>query len=412
MLAETTLIAAGPASPSAPASRPVRLAVICDFLEEKWPSMDLNGDLLCQFLARQHAREFDVHQVRPNFHRRITRIPALPRAAAWNVDRLTNRFVDYPLWLRKHLRDFDLFHVVDHSYCQLLHYLPPKSSIVTCHDVDTFRCLLEPGQEKRSRWFQAMTGRILSGFRRAAHVICNSQATRDQLLHYRLFPATRLTVIHSGVHPAFTPLADPNADAEARRLLGPGAPDEIRLLSVGSTIPRKRMDVLLRVFAEVRKQFPSARLLRVGGPFTEPQQQLARGLGVEERVLVLPFITREVLAAVYRQASLLIQPSEAEGFGMPLGEAMACGLPVVATDLAALREVGGSACQYCPVGDVSAMAAAIGLLLRERSQLDSQHSESKRQQALAQAARYSWTENASRTVEVYRQVLEQAAHTA
>ncbi len=405
---DTTIVAPGAPSLSTPSSSPARLAVICDFLEEKWPSMDLNGDLLCQSLA-EHAREIDAIQVRPNFRRRMTRVPAVPNLLAWNVDRIANRFFDYPSWLRKHMRDFDLFHLVDHSYSQLLHALPPERTIVTCHDVDTFRCLLEPGQEKRSRWFQAMTGRILSGFLRAAHVICNSQATRDQLLHYGLFPANRITVIHSGVHPAFTPLGDPVADQEARRLLGAGAPGEIRLLSVGSTIPRKRIDVLLRVFAEVRKEFPSARLLRVGGPFTEPQQQLARSLGIEEQVLVLPFLTRPVLAAVYRQARLLLQPSEAEGFGMPLAEAMACGCPVVASDLAALREVGGTVCTYCAVGDVKALTNAIGRQLREQSEPGAPHFQYRRNQALAQAARYSWTENASRSVEVYRKVLDQGA---
>jgi len=369
--------------------------------------MDLNGDLLYQFLAKGHAQDLDAVQVRPDFHRRMMLIPALPNTLAWNMDRVANRFVDYPRWLRQRSGDFDLFHLVDHSYSQLLRYLPPERCIVTCHDLDTFRCLLEPGLEKRSRWFQAMARWILTGFRQAAHVICNSQATRDQLLHYGLFPAERMTVIHSGVHPAFTPLADPVADAEARRLLGAG--DQVGILSVGSTIPRKRMDVLLRVFAEVRKEFPSARLLRVGGPFTESQQQLARSLGVEEHVSVLPFLTREVLAAVYRRATLLVQPSEAEGFGMPLAEGMACGCPVVASDLAALREVGGSVCQYCAVGDVSAWTRAIARQLRDYSGRNACHAQSQRQQALEQAARYSWTENASRTVEVYRHVLDQGA---
>jgi glycosyltransferase involved in cell wall biosynthesis len=369
--------------------------------------MDQNGDLLCQFLAKDHARELEAIQVRPNFRRRMMRVPGLPKSLAWNTDRLANRFMDYPRWMRSHIGDFDLFHLVDHSYSQLLHDLPHQRTIVTCHDLDTFRCVLEPGQEKRPKWFQAMTRRILAGFRQAAHVICNSHATRDQLLHYGLFPAERISVIHIGVHPAFTCTPDPASDAEARRLLGDRGPHEIRLLSVGSTIPRKRMDVLLRVFAEVRKEFPSARLLRAGGPFTEAQQQLARDLGVAAHVSVLPFLPRDVLAAVYRQATLLLQPSEAEGFGIPLAEAMACGCPVVASDLAALREVGGVVCQYCPAGDVQAWTRAVALQLRERSADDA--SQSRRQRALAQAARYTWAENATRTVAVYRCVLQQVS---
>src|SRR5579883_212575 len=381
-----------------------RVAVICDFLEEKWPSMDLNGDLLHQFLIREHAEEIQAVQVRPAFQCRMMRAPFMPKSLAWNADRLANRFIDYPRWLSAHIRDFKLFHLVDHSYSQLVHTLPAERTIVTCHDLDTFRCLLEPEKEKRSGWFRAMAGRILAGFRRAAHVITNSEATRDQLLRYGLFPEERITVIHSGVHPVFTSLPDPAADIEADRLIGEVPSGGILLLSVGSTIPRKRMDVLLHVFAQVREEFPASRLLRVGGPFTNEQSQLARELDVERYISVLPFLTREVLAAVYRKANLLLQPSEAEGFGMPLAEAMACGCPVIASDLPALREVGGAACVYCPVGDVKAWTGAVGRELRERSS-----AYSRREQALARASRYTWSENARRTVSVYQQVLRGAS---
>jgi glycosyltransferase involved in cell wall biosynthesis len=393
--------------------RPTRVAVICDFLEEKWPSMDLNGDLLYRFLARDHASQIAAVQVRPIFHQRLMRVPLLAESLAWNVDRLANRFVDYPRWMRRHLGDFDLFHLVDHSYSQLVHSLPPDRTIVTCHDLDTFRCLLEPAQEQRPRWFRAMAQRVLDGFRQAAHVITNSQATRDQLLRYELFPAEKITVIHSGVHPAFGSLADPAADVEAARLLGPD--NEIRLLSVGSTIPRKRMDVLLRVLAAVKEDFPAVKLLRVGGAFTEAQRQLAEELNVEGSVLVLPFLSREVLASIYRQATLLLQPSEAEGFGMPIAEAMACGCPVLASDLAALREIGGAACSYCAVGDVEGWKRAVAALLREDIEDKAENnagSAARRQHALAQAARYTWAENARQTVPVYNHVLSSSAKPA
>jgi glycosyltransferase involved in cell wall biosynthesis len=382
----------------------IRVAVICDFLEENWPSMDLNGDMLYHFLEQDHTPDIAPTKVRPPFRMRFARIPLFPESIERNADRLANRFFDYPRGLRSQLGQFDLFHLVDHSYSQLVHHLPPERTIVTCHDLDTFRCLLEPELEKRSQWFRAMSRRILGGFRQAAHVICNSNATRDQLLHYNLFAPERITVIHSGVHPAFSALPDPAADAEAVHLLQTNSPGAIRLLSVGSTIPRKRMDVLLRVFASVLKEFPTARLVRVGGPFTEAQIQLARELGVEESILVLPFISRDVLASIYRRVTLLLQTSEAEGFGMPLAEAMACGCPVVASDLTVLREIGGAACVYCTMGDIDHWTSDVVRLLRENAEQDG-GGEFRRQQALAQVARYSWAENARQTVKIYEAVL-------
>jgi glycosyltransferase involved in cell wall biosynthesis len=382
----------------------IRVAVICDYREENWPSMDLNGDALSEQLAKDHAPEIAATQLLPPFQRRFMRVPLLRQPLGWNADRVLNRFVYYPRELRNQLGKHDLFHLVDHSYSQLLHTLPTDRTIVTCHDLDTFRCVLEPAQDHRSKWFQRMTRRVFDGFRKAAHVVCNSNSTRDQLLHYGLFPSERITVIHSGVHPAFSVPPDPSSEAEAARLLDSSSPRDIRLLSVGSTIPRKRMDVLLKVFAMVTRDFPAARLIRVGGPFTEAQLGLARELGVDKAISVLPFVSRNVLASIYRGVTLLLQTSEAEGFGMPLAEAMACGCPVVASDLKVLREIGGAACEYVPAGDLNSWRDTVVQLLQEHITQNGTQ-DLRHERALAQVTRYSWAENARRTVEVYRKVL-------
>jgi len=368
--------------------------------------MDLVSDMLTEQLQRLDASVITATQLRPALRWRFARIPGIgSQSSMRNADRFLNRFSDYPRWLRRRAKDFDLFHLVDHSYSQLVHVLPSERTVVTCHDLDTFRCLLEPAQEKRPRWFRAMAQRVLDGFLQATHVVCNSCATRDQLLRYQLFPPEKITVIHCGVHPAFTSRPNAEVDAEACRLVGPKPPGEIRLLSVGSTIPRKRMDILLRVFAAVHRQLPQARLIRVGGAFTETQSQLARDLGVEGFVTILPFVNSSVLSAIYRQAELLLQPSEAEGFGLPVSEALACGCPVLASDIASLREAGSTACIYRPVGDMDAWSAAAVSILEANA--DPNALEDWRRQAYEAAARFSWEENARRTVEVYRNVLQQ-----
>src|SRR5208282_118440 len=134
---------------------------------------------------------------------------------------------------------FDLFHLIDHSYSQLIHALPAGRTIVTCHDLDTFRCVLEPERQPRPRWFRAMAERILSGFRKAAHVIAVSEATRDEILRLGLHPASRVTVISNGVHPSCSPLPNPEADSQLRCLLPIDSQGGIWLLNVGSSMPRK-----------------------------------------------------------------------------------------------------------------------------------------------------------------------------
>ena len=203
--------------------------------------------------------------------------------------------------------------------------------------------------------------------RAARKILCGSAATRDALVSAAAIPAERIVVVPYGVHPAYSPRPDPAADREAASLLGPPDGHRLELLHVGSTIARKRIDVLLRVVAALRGRDPRVRLIQVGGPFTTSQRRLAGRLGLDDHVTVLPFVDRRVLAAVYRRAALLLQTSDREGFGLPVAEAMTCGTPVVASDLPALREAGGPASTYCPVGDVDRWTAAAAALLDERA---------------------------------------------
>jgi glycosyltransferase involved in cell wall biosynthesis len=111
---------------------------------------------------------------------------------------------------------------------------------------------------------------------------------------------------------------------------------------------------------------------------------------------------------VYRRAALLLQTSDAEGFGLPLIEAMACGCPVVASDIPVLREVGGTATSYCSVADVQGWVNTIGKLLAERES----HTHAwmvRRETAVHRAERFTWAENACATTEVYRTVIQRIA---
>jgi glycosyltransferase involved in cell wall biosynthesis len=389
-------------APTLKPAQPFRIAILCDFAEERWPSMDLVGDMLTENLQRHHSTTLQAVRIRPRFMRRFSRFNATSRLAD-KADRLLNRMFDYPRYLRRVVNDFDLFHLIDHSYSHLVHELPPGRAAVTCHDLRTFRCLLEPDLEPRSRAFRMMANRILSGFRQAIGIACVSETTRTELLHHRLVEPRQAVVIPNGVAPVYSPAAEISGDRKAARLLGPGA-RAIEILNVGGTAPRKRIDILLRVFAAVRDRYPSLRLVRVGGRLTARQADLAQALGVRHAIVELPFLHSQTLAAVYRRAALVLCPSEAEGFGLPLLESMACGTPVVASDLGAFREVGAGAAQYAAVGDVSQWTTAILDLLGE--QLGGREEWARRRQACVERAKsFSWRKYAARTVELYRDLL-------
>ena len=391
------------------ASAPLRVAIIADFAEERWPSMDLIAETLVERLGACYRDEIRPVLVRPPLPRRFARLaPGGQSRLPANADRVIGRFLDYPAALRP-LRDaFDLFHIVDHSYAHLVHHLPAARAVVTCHDVDTFRCLFAPATEARSAILRALTRRILSGLRLAAKVCCVSQATRDDLSRHGIVAADRATVIHNGVGPEFSAHADAAAAQEVARLLGTVDPSVIELLHVGSTIPRKRIDLLLRICAGLRDRGTRLRLIRVGGEFTPDQRDLATRLGLHDAIAVMPQLSRAALAAIDRRAALLLITSDAEGFGLPLIEALACGTPVAASGIAALREVGADAVEYAPAGDVEAWVALVTRLLAERA-TDPARWAARRQAGFARAAQFAWDGAIAKTVALYRAVVDGTA---
>jgi glycosyltransferase involved in cell wall biosynthesis len=391
--------------------RPLKVAIVADLLEERWPSMDLVAEMLVEHLRSEHRAQIEPTLIRPRLHARLTRLPlagAIP--SAFTVDRFANRLWDYPHVTRDVAGRFDLFHVVDHSYSQLVHTLPPERTLVTCHDLDTFRSVLEPELEPRSALFRAMTRRILTGLCKAGHIACDTEATRDALVARAGVDPARTSVVLNGPHPSCSPEAEPAADVEAARVLGP-AGRTTDLLHVGSTIARKRIDVLLDVVAAVRRQHPDLRLVRVGGPFTAEQRAHVRELGLEDAIVVLPFLDRSTLAAVYRRSALALLPSEREGFGLPVLEALACGTPIVASDIDALREVGGGAVEYCPPEDVSAWAAAVARALAERRD-DPARWQERRTAGLQRASEFSWSRYTADVANLYLRLAAGAPGTA
>jgi glycosyltransferase involved in cell wall biosynthesis len=140
----------------------------------------------------------------------------------------------------------------------------------------------------------------------------------------------------------------------------------------------------------------------VGGEWTAPLQAQITRLGLASSVQQLRGISRSQLAGLYQQAAVVLQPSEAEGFGLPVVEALACGAIVVASDIPVLREVGGAAAVYCPVGDVSAWADTVSRLL------DHPTSAPDRAARLAWASRFSWAEQARTIASAYRRLLDAA----
>ena len=378
-----------------------RLAILPDFREEGWPSMDLFADMLLGECQQHHADRVQAASILPSYCRRLTLLPWFgKKSTAINADRLLNRLHYYPRHVRRLRQAYDLFHICDHSHAHLVHELPAERTGVFCHDLDTFRCILEPACEPRPRWFRAMSRRILDGLRKASLVFYTTSAVHAELLHHRLVPADRLIWAPPGVAAEFTAEPSPETGSDIAPLPHP------YLLNVGSCIPRKRIDVLLNVFAEVHRHRPELHLLQIGGDWTPEQRAQLEGLGIKSFVTQRRGLERRDLAACFRQATLVIQPSEAEGFGLPLIEALACGAIVVASDLPVFREVGGDALVFCPVADLSSWSDTLRQILNGRLNPPA-HS-----LRLERARRYTWSAHASTLLDAYQRLVDSTPRSA
>lgn len=379
-----------------------RVGVVADFLEEGWPSMDLAAELTALAVARHGGGAFVPAVLRPPMPRLARRVPTFSESTARNADRYLGRYAEYPRWLARRANAFALFHVVDQSYAHLVHAVPAARCVVTCHDLDAFRSVSGGDPEPRPFWFRATMRWVMSGLRAAAHVICDSTAVRDELVRRQMVDAARLSVVPLPVHPDFSPEPRADADDAIARMLGPSTDGATEILHVGANMPRKNLPLLLRLFAELRARRPTARLVRVGGPLDAGQRALAGELEILGSIVELPFIDRPVLAALYRRAAAVVLPSEREGFGWPVLEAMACGTPVVASDLPSLREIAGDAAVFVPTHDARAWAATVDDLL-------SGDGTTRRAAALERARRHSLEVYAAGVGAAYRRVLGMSA---
>jgi glycosyltransferase involved in cell wall biosynthesis len=373
-------------------SRP-SIAVFLDSPDENWVAMNFVGEMLLGQWKTVLAADVEPSAFSIDLPRFARRLPWLPAARAFKIDCGAGRFLAYPPLAVRERQRHDFFHIVDHSYAQLVHVLPHERTGVYCHDLDAFRSLLEPAKQPRPPWFRALQGITLLGLCSARFVFYSTETVRREIERRGFVPASRLVHAPYGIADEFT--AEPREDPEAERVLAPlrGRP---YILHVGSNIARKRLDVLFETFARLRARFPDLFLVKGGAALTDAQWEHVDRLGIRERLVLAGKISRSALASLYQRTQAVIVTSEAEGFGLPVIEALACGAPVFASDIPVLREVGQETATYCRVGDPTDWAPLVERFLSGDAPAPPLSAR------LARSARYSWKNHASAILDAYR----------
>ncbi|HEU4792112.1 MAG TPA: glycosyltransferase family 1 protein [Nitrolancea sp.] len=313
-----------------------------------------------------------------------------------------HRFEVYALGLELALMRPSLIHSPDF----ISPICPGIPRVVTVHDLAFLNghSLLAPDS---SRYY----GQIFRAIRRADRVITVSQATAQQVIRHLGVPEQRIRVIHNGVDDRFFTSASEPALEIVRREFNEEFyrrvnTDRPLVLVVGTIEPRKRHRLLIQAVRFIAKSHPSLQplLVIVGQPGWQCEPIIAEITSAASTgdVCWLPEVSDVGLQALYQLATLLAIPSLDEGFGLPAAEAMAAGLPVIASARGALPEVIGDAGVLVEEETVPAWAESIEVLIEDAGLRTGLAARGR-----ARASAFRWERAATETASVYREVLNQ-----
>jgi glycosyltransferase involved in cell wall biosynthesis len=301
-------------------------------------------------------------------------------------------------YLREHGHEYDLIHdnqSLSYGMLQLQDMGLPLVTTVHHPITSDLRIALKaarnPWERLLIKRWHAFLGMQKKVVKQLHHVVTVSDCSRQDIAR------------DFGLQPAGIGLVYNGIDTEVFRPLPGTERNPLRLMATCSAdAPLKGLRYLLRAYAGLLPRYPELELLVVSKPKPGGKtEQLLRRLGIAERVRFVSGISTRDMVRHYADAAIAIVPSVYEGFGLPAGEAMACGVPVISTDGGALPEVVGDAGVIVPARNADALALAIDELLQD-PQRRKQLGASGRERILEQ---FCWHVCARQMTNYYEQVL-------
>jgi len=334
------------------------------------------------FAKTEHIQEFQITQ--PNFE--FVSVPnyTVLRRMAWEQTALPGE-----VWRRK----IDLLHSPHYT----MPFAPPCRTIVTFHDM-TFFSMPELHGRGRRLFFPAV---MRQSSRRADRLISVSESTRQDMIRLLELPPKKIAVTPLAASQVFrVPPAAEVADVCKRYGLIPGR----FLLYVGVLEPRKNVPHLLEAYSRIAQRFPDVPLVIAGkkGWMYEAIFERVSSLKLESRVHFPGYVAEEDLPGLYHGARAFVYPSRYEGFGLPVLEAMQCGVPVITSNISSMPEVAGDAALLVSPDDTAALTDAIARLMT-----DDELAHKLAQRGLVQAKRFTWERCARETLSVYHSCLQE-----
>ena len=328
----------------------MRIAIDARYVREKPSGIGTYVQALVERLPAAATNDRFVFWAHP-----LAKRPLSPASNATDIVVHPGPNSPWPIWWPERYMSFqgvDVFHC-PHN---LLPRSVPCASVVTVHDVMAIERpdLHLRGLERlvKQTYYPQAVWRALG---EATRLITPTSDVASRIVNLCPQAQSRIRVILEASDSCFRPSRQPaRSEARAEALIGSSGP---YFLVVGANSATKRHEDAVLALTEVPAPWRLVLLQRQGAD--RRLRRLARQAGMADRVVWLPRVSRDDVVVLMQAAGALVQPSLYEGFGLPLIEAMACGCPVVASDIPVFHEVTGDQAVFAPPGDVASLGAAM-----------------------------------------------------
>jgi glycosyltransferase involved in cell wall biosynthesis len=320
------------------------------------------------------------------------------------LNKYYQRYWNYPQYVKNKKQDVDIFHVIDHSDAHLAYWLKDtgKPVVVTCHDLVNF---IQPenarGQARIATVSMAAWKWAVKGLCKADHIISVSNHTAKDVKQILDIKPERITIVPNAVEPRFHQLSPTEIAAFRQQHQIP--PEKICLLNVGSNQPRKNVITVLKALKALKDKGVAIQLLRTGPDFSDELKTFIQTHNLSDCITDFGRPDNTTLTKIYNAADILVSPSLYEGFGMTLLEAMACGTPVITSNVTSLPEVAGDAGIVVNPTDVEAIVKAVC-----RLQNDDEYQKVLIDKGLERVKLFTWEATGEQVAQGYEKLIQQA----
>ena len=318
----------------------------------------------------------------PNFVWKPSSIPPIWFARLWHRARV-------PIPVEAITGRVTLYHATDFV---LPPTLPQTRTLLTVHDLSFVR-VPDAASPNLKAYLDAV---VPHSVRRADHILADSTATKNDLIELYDTPPEKITVLLSGVDARFKRVEDEAQRQAVREKYQLSSRPFI--LSVGTVQPRKNYGRLIQALARLRAHGHDVDLVIVGGRgwLEDPIYETIRTTGMQDHVHFTGFADDADLPALYSEAVCVAVPSLYEGFGIPVLEGMACGTPVITSDVSSLPEVAGDAALTVTPTNLDALTGAL-----ERVLTDTSLQAELIQRGLERVQQFTWERSAEQLQGIY-----------